>query len=158
MLSCWKHSWQRPGDVSTEGEQFHNASKFLPKVKEKRWAEAECWWYGMAAEAEPSHQYSCCCVTYISREAAWQNGIWHGSAYGAKVCHQIPPWGKNDTHWHSLTSAEYLWRPTSGCECREAVSGVHFSSGDSDSGHLLWCRILRVWHVGCCSVLVKMQS
>ena len=66
---------------------------------------------GMAAEVEPSCQYSitfCCCVTEGSRGAGCQNGIWHGSAYEAKVCHWISPCGKKtaptDIHLHLLNS------------------------------------------------------
>jgi len=58
---------------------------------------------GMAAEAEPSSPYfitSCFCMTHVSRGAAWQNGIWNGSAYEAKMCCWIPPCGNNCTHWH----------------------------------------------------------
>ena len=50
---------------------------------------------GMAEEAESSHQCSitfCCRVTDSSRGTVWQNGVWHGSAYEAKVCHWILPW------------------------------------------------------------------
>ena len=39
---------------------------------------------GTVEKFEPSHQYSikfCCCVTDDSREAVWQNDIWHGSEY-----------------------------------------------------------------------------
>ena len=52
---------------------------------------------GTAAEAELPHQYSiifCCPLTDGNSGTVWQNGIWHGSAYVAKVCHQIPPRGK----------------------------------------------------------------
>ena len=86
----------------------------------------------MAVEAEPSYQYSitCCChATDGSREAVWQHGVWHGSAYGAKVCHWILPCGKNGTHWHSLMLTEHLWRPNIGCDTvRQWV--VCFGSGD----------------------------
>ena len=77
---------------------------------------------GTAVEAEPSHQYSitcCCCVTDGSKEAVWQNGVWHGSVYEAKVCHWIPLCGKNSTHWYPLILAEHLWRPNG-----EVVGGV----------------------------------
>ena len=43
-----------------------------------------------------------------SRGAVWQNGIWHGGVYGTKVCHWIPPCGKNCTHWQSPVLAERL--------------------------------------------------
>ena len=65
---------------------------------------------GMAVEAEPSHQYSithCCHVRDGSRGAVWQNGVWHGSLYEAKVRHWIPPCGKNCTHWPSSTLKVY---------------------------------------------------
>ena len=82
---------------------------------------------GMAGDIEPSHQYpiTCCChVTGGSRGAVWQSGVWHGSAYEAKVCHWIPPWGTNGTYWHSLTLAECFWRPSSGCEHTEVIGGA----------------------------------
>ena len=78
----------------------------------------------IAVVAELSHQCSitfCCCVTDGIRGAVWQNGVWHGSAYEAKVCQWIPPCGKNGTHWYTLTLAEHLWRPNGGCEHSEAV-------------------------------------
>ena len=86
---------------------------------------------GMAVQAEPS-QYPiacCCCVTDGSRGAVWQSGICHGSMDEAKVCHWIPPCGKNDTHWHSSTLTERWWKLNSGCEHSEAV---RFTSGTSD--------------------------
>ena len=72
----------------------------------------------MAVEGEPSHQHFvkfCCRATDGSRGAVWQNGVWHGSAYEAKVCNWIPPCGKNCTLWHSSTLAERLRRPNTGC-------------------------------------------
>ena len=82
---------------------------------------------GMAVKVEPSRQYSitfCYWVADGSRGAVWPNVVWHGSAYEAEVCHQIPLCGKNGTYWHSSMLAEYLWRPNSGCECNEEVSGI----------------------------------
>jgi len=73
----------------------------------------------MAVETEPSRQYSvifCCHATRDSRGAVWQNGVWHGSAYEAKVCNWVLPCGKKKcTHWHSSTIAERLRRPNSRC-------------------------------------------
>jgi len=43
---------------------------------------------GMAAEVEPSHQYSitfCSCVTDGNRGAVWQNDVLCGSVYEAKM-------------------------------------------------------------------------
>ena len=59
---------------------------------------------GLAVEVEPSCQYSitfCYHVTDDSRGVVSPNGIWHGSTSEAKVCHWIPPQGKNGTYWHS---------------------------------------------------------
>jgi len=64
----------------------------------------------MAVEIEPSQKYSitvCCHETDGSRGEIWQNGIWNGSAYGAKVCHGIPPCKKMapiDIHWCFLNT------------------------------------------------------
>jgi len=63
----------------------------------------------MAAEVEPSWQYSitcCCCVTDGSRGVIWQNGILDGSAYEAKVRNWIPPCWKK---WHPLTFFGTCW-------------------------------------------------
>ena len=82
---------------------------------------------GTAAEVEPSHQYSvtfCCCVTDGSREAVWQNCIWHGSVDETKVHHWIPPYKKTSSLWHSQIPAEWLWRPNRGCEHSTVVSGT----------------------------------
>jgi len=58
---------------------------------------------GIAVEVEPFHQYFvtfCCCVTDGSRGAVWHNGIWHGSADEAKVCH----WNSaSRKKWYPLT-------------------------------------------------------
>jgi len=83
-----------------------------------------CWWYGSRGWTFPC----CCCVTDGSRGEVWQNGVWHGSVYEAKVCRWVPPRGRNCIHWHSLMLAEHWWRPNS-----EHSEGwvVHFSSGDS---------------------------
>jgi len=82
---------------------------------------------GMAAEVQPSHQYPItfwCCVKDGNREAAWQNGVWHGRAYEAKVCQWIPSRRKNGIYRHALMLAEHLWRSNSGCEHTEAVCGA----------------------------------
>ena len=89
---------------------------------------------GMAVKAEPSHRYSIpfrYCMTDGSRGAVWQNGAWHGSAYGAKGWDRILPCRKNGTQWHSLLLSEYSQRPNSGCEHSEVVC---LSSGLTDCG------------------------
>ena len=89
---------------------------------------------GMAVEVEPSYQYSiifCCYVTDGSRGAAWQNGIWHGSAYKS-VKLNSSMWKK----WHPLTFTDACWTfmETKQWMWAQWGVGVHFSSGDSDSG------------------------
>ena len=82
---------------------------------------------GMAVEVEPSYQYPvtiCSDVTDGSRGAIWPNGIWHGSAYGVKVCHWITLCRRNGSLWHSLMLAEHLWRPNSVREQCEAVGSL----------------------------------
>jgi hypothetical protein len=79
-----------------------------------------CWWYS----SMPIVCKFCCRATDSSREAVWQNGIWHESAYKAEVCHWIPSCGKNCICWHSSTLAERLWRPSSGWEHSEAMGGA----------------------------------
>jgi len=53
------------------------------------------------------YEYSitfCCSMTDGSREAVWQNDVWHGSVYETKPTHWIPTWGKKiaplDICWH----------------------------------------------------------
>jgi len=113
---------------------------------------------GMAVEAEPSHQYSipcCCCVTNGSRRPVWQGRIWHGSVYEAKVSNWIPPCRKSCTIWHSLMSAEPLWRPTSGCHMvRQWV--VHFSS--CDSNNRLSPQVQIFMSVGCRLLFITLKN
>ena len=64
---------------------------------------------GMAVDVEPSRQYSikfCYRATDDSRGAVWQNGVWHGSAYEAKVCNWIPPCRKK---LHAMTFVNACW-------------------------------------------------
>ena len=116
---------------------------------------------GMAVEVEPFHQYpiTCCCyVTDGSREAVWHNGIWHESAYGAKLCHWIPPHGKK---WYLLTfidacqmfleTKHWMWAQWG---CRWHVSAVVTGT----VGHICWCRFSQVHPAGSCSLLAKMYS
>ena len=114
---------------------MRDAPKVMPPIR--------CWLttsevdiYGMAVDDEPSHKYSvtfCYHVTDGGRGAAWQNGIWHGSAYEAKVCHWIPPWGKIiapiDSHWLLLNV--YGDQTVDVRTVRCCV--IHFSSDGSNS-------------------------
>ena len=117
---------------------------------------------GMAAEAEPSHQYSitcCCCVIDGNRRVVWQNDIWRGSVCEAQMCHRILPWRKNGTHWHSSMLAENFSRLTSGCEHSETVGSWPVSAEATVAvGHVCWCRFLWVWNAGFSSLLAKIHS
>ena len=99
---------------------------------------------GMAVKVEPSYQYPItfyCCATGASRGAVWQNGVWHGRADEAKVCHGIPPCGKK---WHQLTLIDacstlteikqWVWTQWAGGWCILAVA----------EDHLHWKRFLQV--------------
>ena len=69
---------------------------------------------GTAVQVEPSHQYSftfCCHVTDGSRGAAWQDSIWHGSAYKAKVQDGTPSFRKSHLlifHWCLLNIKSHV--------------------------------------------------
>ena len=93
---------------------------------------------GIEVKVQPFPQCSvthCCCATDGSRGAVWPNGIWHGRAYEAKVCHWIPPCRENGS---PLMFVDDCW-------CLLNVSGdqtmdvstvrrcmVHFSIGDGN--------------------------
>ena len=82
---------------------------------------------GMAVGIETSHKYSIkcyCCITDGHRGSVWYDGVWHGSVFEVKVCHWIPPWGKNCPYWHSLTLGECLWRWNNGCKNSEVAGGA----------------------------------
>ena len=116
----WKHLylWRNRG-MKYKGCSESNASYFIKLTHDIGG--------GMAVEDEPSHQHPttvCCCVTDGSREAVWQNGVWHGTANEAKVCHWIPSCRKHFIHWHSSTLAERFWRANSGCERNEVMGGA----------------------------------
>ena len=81
---------------------FWTVFKGLPPVEMLSLTRCEAWNEvgEVAAEAEPSHQYPipCYSVTDGSQGAVWQNGVWCRSVDGAKLCHCIPSWRKNDIH------------------------------------------------------------
>ena len=82
---------------------------------------------GIAVKVGLSQQYFIkfsCHSTEGSRGKVWQNGIWHGSMYEAKVWNLIPPCGNSCTHWHSLMLVECWWRWKSGHEHCEAEGGT----------------------------------
>ena len=65
------------------------------------------WWYGHWDWTFLQYSVTFCCkATDGSREAAWQNDIWHGSPYKAKVCNWISPCRKK---WHPLTYIDACW-------------------------------------------------
>ena len=105
---------------------------------------------GMAAEVAPSHQYSitfCCHKTDGSRGTVWQNGIWYGTACGAKVCHWFPPCTKQTNKQtnrkkkkpcNPLIFINYGDQPVNVSTIRWWV--VYFNSGNSHSGsNLIHC-------------------
>ena len=108
---------------------------------------------GMAVEAEPSHPYPitfCCLVTDGRKMAVWQNGVWRGSMYKAKLCPWIFLCGKG-TYSHTLMLAECLLRPNSGCEHSEAVGGAFrqwwrwFTSTGTDFYELSMQALVHRW-------------
>ena len=86
---------------------------------------------------EPSYQYFItfwCHVTDGSREAVWQNSIWHRSMYEAKVWNWILPCRKKKKSTHLVIMlAECLWRPNSGCQQSKAMGGAFQQCWKSDS-------------------------
>ena len=115
----------------------------------------------MAVEAEPSHQYPiplCCRVTDGSRGTIWHSGIWHRSAYEAKVWNWIPSCRKEwhpstftDSFWMFMGTKLWLWTQWGSECCISIVMTVTV-------GYLWLCTFLRAWNAGCSSLLVKMHS
>ena len=112
-----------------EGCSKSNASYFVMLAHSIR---RGGWWYGSRGWTFPpiSHYMLLPCDRWQQRGSLTE---WCHvrSADEAKVWNLIPPHGKNGTHWLTLTLAECLWRPNSGCEC---WVGGHFSSGDGNGG------------------------
>jgi len=97
-----------------EGCSKSNASYFIMLTHNLR---GGCLWYSSRVWTFlPTFHYTLFCDKWH-----WQNGIWHGCVYEAKVCHWIPTCGKNVTNWHSSALAEHFWRSNSGCEHSEMV-------------------------------------
>ena len=135
-----------------------NASYFmiLPTVSEVE--------VDMVVEVEPSHPHSitgCYCVTDGSRGAVWQIGVWHRTAYRAKVWHWISPCRKNSTLWHCQHLLNVYGDQTVDVSTVR-LWVVHFTSGDTDmkdnSHSRQPCRFLWVWYPGSPSLLAKMKS
>ena len=70
-------------------------------------------------------------MTDGSRGAVWLNGIWHGRALVAKVCHWIPLCGKKLQLSTLIVSCWILMETNNGCEHSEAV-GYEFQQCYSD--------------------------
>jgi len=117
----------------------------------------------MAVEAEPSWQYcvtSVICATDDSRETIWQNNIWHGKVFEIKVWHWIPPWGKNGTHWCSLTIAK-CWTSYSGHEHKWGSGSVLQQWQQEDERQATFqivMHILKTRHTGSCSLLTLLRN
>ena len=114
---------------------------------------------GMTVEVEFSHQYSvtyCCYATDGSREVVWQNGVWHGSAYEAKVRNWIPQFGENGTHWCSLMLLNAYGDQTVDVSAVRGwwnVSMVVWKTSHDLDRYLY--RFLWACHAGSCSFLEK---
>ena len=94
-------------NFSYEGRSKSNASYFILFLFLMPLMMSETDVGGAVVEVEPSYQYSiifCCYVTDGSRGAAWQNGVWHGSAYKS-VKLNSSMWKK----WHPLTFTDACW-------------------------------------------------
>ena len=82
---------------------------------------------GITVEAELSHQHPatcCCCETDGSRGASGGTVSDMEAHAKQRYTTEVLHTKKNGTYWHSLTLAECLWRPNSGCEHSEAVGGA----------------------------------
>jgi len=104
---------------------------------------------GTAVEVETSLQYPItfwCRVTDGSRGAVWQNSVWHGSAYEAKVCN--PPCGKNHSHCQSLTKRSChtaKWRTSqSAYPCESANGGDYVEKWYFVAENFLYQTVLSV--------------
>jgi len=97
-----------------EGCSESNASYFILLAHNIR---GRCWGYGSRCWTLPT-------ISRYMLLLCDRCHLWYGSASKAKVCHWTPPCGRKSTHWHSSALAECLWRPNSGCEHSELVSGV----------------------------------
>jgi len=74
-----------------------------------------CWPTVLEADVDGNHSQGwtfppifcsfCCCVIDGSRGAVWQNNVWHGSVYVAKVCLHSSIWKK----WHPLAFIDAFW-------------------------------------------------
>ena len=126
-----------------------DASNFMMLAYDIR---GRCRWYGSRGCTFPPifHYMLLLCDRWQQR-----GSLWHGSVDEAKVCHWIPPYGKNGTHWHSFLLNVYGVQTVSVSTGRQWVG--HFSCADSNSGHLCQCRFLWAWHGGSYSLLVKIQ-
>ena len=128
VMYLWWLCREKQNDLELNTSFYEGCSERMPPI-------LLCWLMmsgadgaDMEVESEPSHQYSitrCCCGTDGSRGAVWQYGDWDGSVYGGALCHWIPPRGKKRNPL-TFTNAcwKHKWRPNSGCEHSEAVSGV----------------------------------
>ena len=127
------------------------ALKVIPTISWLRPTKSETDVGGMAVELEPSHQcpVPCgCCVTDGSGGAVWENGIWHGSVYEAKVCNWIPPYREKYHPLKSIETRQWVWAQWGSGWCVSTVVTVMV-------GHFCWCRFLWAQHADSCSLLAK---
>ena len=92
-----------------------------------------CWYGSKGWTFPPIFCYALSLYNRWQQRGSWQNGVWHGKADEAKVCHWTPPCRKKQHPLTSLMLSERFWRPNRGCEHSE-IWVVHLNSGDSNSG------------------------
>lgn len=113
---------------------FKNVSYFIMLTHSVRMSEMDV--RVMTVKVESSQQYSitfCHYPTDGNRSPILQNGIWHERANEQKLCHWIPPRGKNCTHWHSLHLLN-VYRGQTVDISTVRLCMVHVSSGDISAG------------------------
>ena len=115
---------------------------------------------GTAVEAQhspPPYRFTLLMCDRWQKRAGWQNGVWHGSVDEAVERNWTPPWGKNGTHWHSLTFV-YVYGDQAMGMSTVGGGGCVSAVSTATAGHLCYCRFLPAEHAGSCSSLVKMHS
>ena len=91
-----------------------------------------CWYGSKGWTFPPIFCYALSLYNRWQQRGSWQNGVWHGKADEAKVCHRIPPCRKTvvpiDFRWHLLN----IYGHQTVDMHTERRCEVYFSSGDSN--------------------------
>ena len=112
-------------------------------------SEADVWWYGSRSWTFPPvfcYILFLCHRQQLRGSLTRHNIVWHGSVYGADVCHWILPFRKkwhpltlNDACWTLMETKQWVGAQRGGEGCVAAVVTV-------TAVHLCWCRFLWLWH------------